>query len=92
MTTVRMYTKTYCPYCDRAKALLSHYDASVTEINVEEDLDAFQKLCLTTKMKTVPQIFIDDHFIGGYDQLSAQHQNGQLAQFFHTDSSEGEAQ
>ena len=87
MTTVRMYTKTYCPYCDRAKALLAHYNASVIEINVEDDLDAFQALCQNTKMKTVPQIFIDDHFIGGYDQLNARHQAGELTSFFQSDQS-----
>ncbi len=82
MTQVKMYTKTYCPYCDRAKSLLALYNAQVEEINVEHDLAAFQKLCQTTKMKTVPQIFIDDTFIGGYDQLNARHQANDLAQLF----------
>ena len=85
--SVLMYTKTYCPYCDMAKNLLATYNVIPQEINVEHDLDAFAELCKRTKMRTVPQIFINEQLIGGYDQLYQLHQEAQLKDLLTTQSS-----
>ena len=82
MTHVVMYTKTFCPYCNLAKNLLAQYTDNVEEINLESDHDAFLALCQRTKMRTVPQIFIDEELIGGFDQLNKLHQTNQLITYF----------
>jgi glutaredoxin 3 len=71
MKAVTLYTKTYCPYCVRAKALLEQKKISFKEVNIENDPDFAQKLFAKTGFKTVPQIFIGDDCIGGCDDLYA---------------------
>lgn len=73
-----MYTKTVCPYCDRAKALLKNKNASFIEINIEADMDDYQKLKEETGHMTVPQIFIGKKFVGGYTDLVALNEQGVL--------------
>lgn len=80
MKKVTIYTTQYCGYCRRAKSLLKDKGIPFTEIDVEED-DAKRKwLQKTTGQSTVPQIFIGDESIGGYQELAALDQNGGLLQ------------
>ena len=79
MAKIEVYTTDYCPYCVKAKTLLSTKGAAFTEIDVTGDDDA--RIALVKKangMKTVPQIFIDDRHIGGFDDLNALDQKGEL--------------
>lgn len=79
MTTVEIYTKTFCPYCWRAKALLESKGVSYMEIAV--DFGGEQKQAMIQRAKgrtTVPQIFIGDLHIGGCDDLLALERDGKL--------------
>ncbi len=79
MTKIIMYTKTYCPYCVRAKALLSSKGYQVDEINIQINPDAMAAMLEKSKgARTVPQIFINDQYIGGCDDLYALNDKGQL--------------
>ena len=78
MAIVKMYTKDYCPYCDRAKELLSQYDVAVEEFDVQNDASRLEEMMQLSKRRTVPQIFIDDLHVGGYDDLVSMQQSGKL--------------
>ena len=72
MTTIVMYTSTYCPYCTNAERLLA--SKGVTEINkIKIDADPVLRLEMMEKTgrRTVPQIYIGDQHIGGFDDLRA---------------------
>lgn len=59
-----------CPFCDRAKMLLKKRDIEFTELKVDQDVKLFEEmLALSNGRRSVPQIFIDDKHIGGYDDL-----------------------
>lgn len=75
---VVIYTTTYCPYCTAAKGLLKRKKIPFTEINVENDVAKRQWLKDATGQKTVPQIFVNDRPIGGYQELVALDQKGKL--------------
>jgi len=79
MAKIEIYTTDYCPYCKKAKALLAELGASFAEIDItsNED-DAMDKLYEKTGRSTVPQIFINDKFIGGCDDMFALHRSGEL--------------
>jgi len=79
MAKVEVYTTDYCPYCTKAKTLLQIKGVEYEEVDVTGDDDA--RAVLTEKAegrKTVPQIFINDKPIGGFDDLNALNQNGEL--------------
>lgn len=79
MTTVEIYTKTFCPYCWRAKALLESKGVNYMEIAV--DFGGEQKQAMIQRANgrtTVPQIFIGDLHIGGCDDLLALERDGKL--------------
>ena len=73
-----MYTKDYCPYCDRAKALLQQKGQEFEEIKLSTSSNEFVELAAKTGMRTVPQIFINDELVGGYDELAALEHQGLL--------------
>jgi GrxC family glutaredoxin len=68
---VKLYTKTYCPYCDRAKALLTAREIPYTEENIEGKPEEAKALFAKTGFRTVPQIFIGEECIGGFTELAA---------------------
>lgn len=79
MAKIEVYSTTYCPYCVRAKALLDAKDLDYQEIDVTGKDEA--RIALVEKSggrKTVPQIFINDKPIGGYDDLRALEESGEL--------------
>jgi len=77
MVEIKIYTKTTCPYCIKAKMLLNKLNLKFEEISVnkQEDQDS---LIEKTGMMTVPQIFINDKLIGGCDDLYEMHDLGKL--------------
>ena len=79
MAEVVIYTKDYCPYCVRAKALLTRKGAMFREINITHD-EGLQKEMVdkSSGRKTVPQIFIGDKPVGGCDDLYALESAGKL--------------
>tara|TARA_A100000171_G_scaffold52947_2_gene74495 strand:+ start:439 stop:711 length:273 start_codon:yes stop_codon:yes gene_type:complete len=73
-----MYTKNICPYCAMAKHLLDEKELSFTEKNAEH-ADIFEEMMLKSEgRRTVPQIFINDKPIGGFDDLNALNRSGEL--------------
>ena len=79
MKKVVIYTVDYCPYCKKAKQILSDKNISFEEIDITENEDeALPELTKKTGIDTVPQIFIDDKFIGGCDTLSKLDASGEL--------------
>lgn len=78
MVKVVIYTRTVCPYCDQAKALLNRYGVSITEINIDTDPTQAEEMIKKSQRRSVPQIFINDEHIGGCDDLYALERAGQL--------------
>jgi glutaredoxin 3 len=74
-----MYTADWCPFCQRAKALLNARSISFEEINVDSDPDFRSRLVELTGQRTVPQILIGEKPIGGFTELRALDQSGELA-------------
>ena len=79
MNAVKMFTTQVCPFCTRAKALIKQRGvAHVEEVRI--DLDPVQRdhMVQITGRRTVPQIFIGEHHVGGCDDLIALDQRGGL--------------
>ena len=79
MSKVQIYTTSWCPYCNAAKALLSDKGVPYEEIDVTsapELRDAM--IARANGRRTVPQIFIGDTHVGGYDDMAALDRRGQL--------------
>jgi glutaredoxin 3 len=79
MAPVEVYTTPSCPYCVRAKRLLTERGIAFEEIDVAEDDDLREDLIRRTGRRTVPQIFIAGQAIGGYEELAALDASGELA-------------
>lgn len=79
MARVVMYTTQFCPFCVRAKALLKHKGVSFDEIDVSSD-DALRERMVEMAggRRTVPQVFINDQSIGGFEELRALDEHGEL--------------
>ncbi|MEC7120728.1 MAG: glutaredoxin 3 [Pseudomonadota bacterium] len=76
---VTVYTTPYCPYCIRAKQLLSQKQVEFKDIDLSrEPAQVRTDLMSRTRHRTVPQIFIGEQFIGGCDELFALERQGKL--------------
>jgi len=76
---VTIYTTGWCPYCERARSLLSKKDLVFTEINVDEEANSREEMIARSGgRRSVPQIFIGDKYIGGCDDLFALDTSGEL--------------
>lgn len=71
MPEILVYSTNRCPYCTMAKRLLERKGAAYTEIDVESVPGLREELIAKTQRRTVPQIFIGDRHIGGFDDLQA---------------------
>lgn len=72
MNTVEIYTKGYCPYCHKAKALLEQKAVSFTEFKIDEQPELRQIMIERANgSSTVPQIFVGGKHIGGCDDMHA---------------------
>jgi thioredoxin reductase (NADPH) len=78
MPSIVLYTKQACPYCDRAKALLTSKGQTWTEIDIEADPARRDEMIERSRRKTVPQIFIGERHVGGFDDLAALEVAGEL--------------
>jgi len=75
MTAV-VWSKDHCPYCVQAKNLLESKGIDYEERNINENYTKEQLLEVVPTARTLPQIFIDDNYIGGFTELR-QHLQGQ---------------
>jgi glutaredoxin 3 len=78
MAKVVIYTKENCPYCRMAKELFSARHVAFDEIHVDQDANKLDDMIRLSHRRTVPQIFINDQPIGGYDDLAALVKTGKL--------------
>jgi glutaredoxin 3 len=76
---VHVYTTPSCPYCVRAKRLLEARGIPFVEIDVAHDDVLRAEIMERTGRRTVPQIFIDERSIGGFEELAALDEAGELA-------------
>jgi len=78
MAEVTMYCTRFCPYCISADRLLSRKGVPITRIAVDSDPDMWETMEELSRRSTVPQIFIGDYHVGGYDDLAALERDGEL--------------
>jgi glutaredoxin 3 len=78
MPIVQMYATAFCPYCVRARRLLKRKGVEFEEIRVDKDMDEMRTMIQRSQRTTVPQIFIGERHIGGYDDMAALDQAGKL--------------
>lgn len=80
MKSATIYTKPTCPYCINAKALLNQKGIAFEEIVITTlgNSELSDLATRTNNHRTVPQIFIGDTFVGGFDNLNALNQSGKL--------------
>jgi len=78
MSEVVMYYTRFCPYCGSAERLLSSKGVEARKIPVGGDQALWEEMEQLTGRNTVPQIFIGDYHVGGYDDLAALERNGEL--------------
>jgi alkyl hydroperoxide reductase subunit F len=81
-----MYSMEWCPYCAKAKALLGAKGIEYDEIDVTDDEAAAVEMVRRTGQQGVPQFFIDERWIGGYDNLAYLNATGALDQLFGIES------
>lgn len=77
---VTIYSKDYCPYCVMAKNLLKNLDIPFEEIDITRSPEIMEELMKKSRMMTVPQIFVGDKCLGGYDDINALHKKGELVE------------
>ncbi len=76
---ILMYSTTWCGYCQRARGLLERKGVDIREIKVDEDPSQRQVMMQKSGgRRTVPQIFIGERHVGGYDDLAALERAGEL--------------
>lgn len=81
MSKIEVYSTAVCPYCVAAKNLLKSKGLEWTEVRI--DTDAAQRDAMLARSggrRTVPQIFINDQHVGGYDDLVAADRSGKLGE------------
>ena len=78
MTNIIIYTKENCPYCVLAKTLLTERGVTFSEVRIDLDDSKRDEMVRLSNKRTVPQIFINDQPIGGYDDLAALAKSGKL--------------
>lgn len=78
MANVVIYTTAICPYCVAAKNFLTKKGASYVEVRVDLDPARRAEMMERSKRTSVPQIFVDDAHVGGYDDMVALDRRGGL--------------
>jgi glutaredoxin 3 len=75
---VTIYVTDWCPYCRRAKSLLTQKGVAFEELNVDDELKLREQMIARSNRRTVPQIFIGEKHVGGCDDLFALEESGEL--------------
>lgn len=79
---ITIYTFKTCPFCIKSKELLSKEKVDYTEIEISNQKYKLDELEEKTGIGTVPQIFVNERFIGGCDDLLELHRNGKFDEIF----------
>lgn len=77
---ITMYSTRFCPYCMRARFLLDSKNVTYTDIGVDARPDVRREMMDKSGRHTVPQIWIGERHVGGYDDLARLEQQGKLDQ------------
>ncbi len=75
---VKVYTGGFCPYCVAAKRMLKQKGVEFKELQVDRDPELRQRMEALSGRQSVPQIFIGDLHVGGYDDMAALNRKGEL--------------
>lgn len=75
---ITLYTSAICGYCMAAKSFLKNKGLSWTEVRVDLDPVARERMVSLAKRTSVPQIFVGDVHVGGYDDMMALHRAGRF--------------
>jgi glutaredoxin 3 len=78
MSEVVVYTTNACGFCARVKMLLKARKIEFREINIAGDPEAYVKLAKSTGMMTMPQVFVGEAFVGGYQETAEADRSGRL--------------
>ncbi|HVT36821.1 MAG TPA: glutaredoxin 3 [Nevskiaceae bacterium] len=78
MKKIRMYTTHFCPFCVMAKRLLTQKGVPYEEVAVDTDASRRDEMMQLTGRRTVPQIFVGETHVGGFDDLAALDRAGKL--------------
>ena len=78
MNPITIYTSRYCAYCSAAKNLLESKDYEFEEINMEGNQELMLDIMQKSGQRTVPQIFVGEKSIGGYQELLAATSSGEF--------------
>lgn len=78
MAEIVMYTRSWCGYCHRARTLLGEKGQSYTEHDIELDPAREDEMQRRAKLTSVPQIFIGEVHVGGYDEMAELERCGEL--------------
>ncbi len=93
MPAITMYSKSWCPYCDRAKSLLRGKGQEWSEIDIEADSARLSEMLQRSGgRRTVPQIFIGERYVGGFQELAALEGAGELDALLGMERREAEIQ
>lgn len=87
MPIVRMYSTQVCPYCMMAERLLNKKGARLEKILVDQDPEELEKMIELSGRRTVPQIFVGEYHVGGYDDLVELDMQGELEPLLRTTTS-----
>ncbi|WP_447937432.1 glutaredoxin 3 [Thermomonas fusca] len=75
---ITIYSTAVCPYCVMAKNFLKSKGREWTEVRIDTDPAEREKMVALTRRTSVPQIFVGDVHVGGYDDMMALHREGKL--------------
>jgi len=75
---ITLYTTAICPYCVAAKNFLRSKGMDWTEVRIDRDPEARAYMLERARRTSVPQIFVGDTHVGGYDDMMALHRAGKL--------------
>ncbi|MGY0504600.1 glutaredoxin 3 [Luteimonas sp. e5] len=73
---ITLYSTLVCPYCVAAKNFLKSQGLEWTEIRIDQDPAARERMVAMARRTSVPQIFVGDTHVGGYDDMMALHREG----------------
>jgi len=85
MNRVKIYSTGTCPICDKTKLLLNKWNIGYDEARVDLDRDLLKEMLeVTNHARTVPQITIDNKWIGGFTELTEMHMEDELDELMNT--------
>jgi glutaredoxin 3 len=81
MSKVEVYTSAHCAYCVAAKNLLKSRGLDFVELRIDTDPARLSEMLARAQRRSVPQIFVNGHHVGGFDDLAAAERSGELAKW-----------